>query len=125
MPRRKKSGKSAKQTRRKFPLERKAEILAEIDAAPRGTKGAVVEKHGLHSAMIAEWRKKVRKSGVARKPATASRAGGISHTADFIDLVKENSALRAEVATLRSAMEQVKRFVSIQRQLAGELLGTN
>lgn len=125
MPRRKNSGKGAKLTRRKFPLERKAEILAEIDAAPRGTKGAVVAKHGLHSAMIAEWRKKVRKSGARSGPAKAPRAVGISNTADFIDLVRENSALRAELATLRGAMEQVKRFVSIQRQLAGELLGND
>lgn len=143
MPRRKGKtfgpvGKKAKLTRRKFSLEDKARILAEIDAAPRGTKGTVVERHGLHSAMIAEWRKRVARptktaagskvgQSVAKRgrPRSVGVSAGSSAfgSADFIDIVKENSALRAEVAALRSSKEQVKRFVAIQRQLASEMLG--
>ncbi|MFN0060301.1 MAG: hypothetical protein ACKVX7_17725 [Planctomycetota bacterium] len=125
---------AGKETRRKFSLDDKRRILAEIDSAPRGSKGAVLERYGLHSPAITKWRKRVGKTGKA-SPSAARKVGRLvggprrassgapMDTTNLVKIVRENSALRAEVAALRSRMEQVKRFVAIQRQLAGEMLG--
>ncbi|MFN0059470.1 MAG: hypothetical protein ACKVX7_13520 [Planctomycetota bacterium] len=123
-------------TRRKFSIDDKRRILAEIDAAPRGAKGKVVERHQLHSATIVEWRKRVAKTGAAGAGAARSKVGApagrpkrarvatTKDATDLVDLVRENRALRIEVAALRARMIHVQRFVAIQNQLAAELLGS-
>ncbi|MFN0058970.1 MAG: transposase [Planctomycetota bacterium] len=122
---------AAKQTRRKFSLQEKARILAEIDAAGFGEKGKVSERYGLSPNLVYVWRAKAKKSGggTARR-GRPPKAAHVNSAAQFdstnlVDIVRENSALRTEVAALRSRMDQVKRFVAIQRQLAGEMLGAD
>ena len=46
-----------KATRRRFPAEYKARILAEYEALPDGEKGALLRREGLYSSLISEWRK--------------------------------------------------------------------
>ena len=105
--------KPKKNSRRKFTRESKA-----------------AKKYGLHSPTIAAWRKSVGKTpslsrAIARTaPQEKRTSSSMFDSNNLLDIVKENKALRAEAATLRGAMEQVKRFVTIQRQLASELLGT-
>lgn len=47
----------AKATRRRFPAEYKARILAEYERLPSGEKGALLRREGLYSSLITEWRK--------------------------------------------------------------------
>ena len=47
----------AKATRRRFPAEYKARILAEYERLPDGDKGALLRREGLYSSLLSEWRK--------------------------------------------------------------------
>ncbi|MFN0059387.1 MAG: hypothetical protein ACKVX7_13105 [Planctomycetota bacterium] len=102
--------------------------MAEIDAAGFGEKGKVSERYGLSPNRVYVWRAKAKTGGGAArrgrppKPAQANSAAPFDST-NLVDIVRENNALRAEVAAVRSRMDQVRRFVQIQRQLAGEMLG--
>ena len=44
-------------TRRRFPAEYKARILAEYETLADGDKGALLRREGLYSSLISEWRK--------------------------------------------------------------------
>ena len=46
-----------KATRRQFPAEYKARILAEYERLSDGDKGALLRREGLYSSLISEWRK--------------------------------------------------------------------
>lgn len=132
----KKKSTSRKRERRSFSLERKAEILGEIDAAGRGKKGSVLQKYGLYPAQVSQWRKRVGKKRASkrtttraasprRRSKTRARRGRVARSIEkgsMIDLVKENNQLRVEVDSLRRQIGQVRRFVAMQRQLSEELL---
>src|SRR5215210_3091335 len=64
--------------RRTFTAKYKLESLAEYDAAPEGTKGALLRREGLYSSHIVEWRKARDAGGLAALagPQAPRPAGG-------------------------------------------------
>ena len=83
-----------KATRRRFPAEYKARILAEYERLPDGEKGALLRREGLYSSLISEWRKQAAavQSRVWRKK--RGRPGPDARDRKIAALEAENERLR-------------------------------
>ena len=46
---------AARPTRRTYPAEYRARVLAEYEAAPHGQKSAVLRREGIYQTLVAEW----------------------------------------------------------------------
>jgi len=94
-----------KATRRRFPAEYKARILAEYERLPDGEKGALLRREGLYSSLISEWRKQAAAGvaeGLARK---RGRPGPDVKDRKIAALEAENERLRAKLETSEKVIE--------------------
>lgn len=85
--------------RRMFTAEYKRGMVAEYDAAPRGTKGALLRRERLYDSHIQEWRAAI-EAGTLEQPVSRGRPKGSGRSpeqARIIELERENVRLKAEL----------------------------
>lgn len=101
---------SGRAKRRTFSTEFKRRIVAEYDAAPAGSKGAVLRRERLYDSHVQEWRAQI-EAGTLEKSPSAKRAAarrerpGKSEQQVEIDrLTRELAAERAGHARTREEL---------------------
>ena len=100
--------------RRTFTSEYKRRIVAEYDAAPNGTKGAVLRRERLYDSHVQEWRAAIA-AGTVDEPL---KGGGPPKTAEQARIVElERHVTRLEAEAVR------KDQVIADRDAALEVLG--
>lgn len=85
--------------RRSFTTEYKRRMVAEYDAAPKGTKGAVLRRERLYDSHIQEWRAAV-EAGTLDVPARRGRPKGSGRSpeqARIAELERQVQRLEAEL----------------------------
>ena len=102
--------------RRTFTAKYKLEILAEYDAAPEGTKGALLRREGLYSSHIVQWRK-ARDAGALAGLAVPRGRKRRGPQAEKI------ARLEAEKRQLEQELAKARFVVDVQAKLHA-LLGT-
>lgn len=100
--------------RRTFTLEYKRRIVAEYDAAPSGTKGAVLRRERLYDSHVQEWRAAIA-AGTLEVPSTGGRPHKTAEQARIVELERQVTRLEAEAAR--------KDQVIADRDAALEVLG--
>jgi transposase len=97
---------AARPVRRTFTAEYRARVVAEYEAAPHGSKAAVLRREGLYQSQIREWtiaRDAVTKGACAPRRAHRATAGG---TADDAGRLRaENQRLTRELAKSQAVVE--------------------
>jgi len=96
---------AARPVRRSFTAEYRARVVAEYEAAPRGSKAAVLRREGLYQSQIREWTiardALTREAAAPRRPHRAT-AGGKD---DPGRLRAENERLTRELARSQAVVE--------------------
>jgi transposase-like protein len=96
----------AKPVRRTFTAEYRARIVAEYEAAPRGSKAAVLRREGLYQSQVREWtqaRDAAAGMGEAPRPHRASRNLGVGR--EIARLRSDNERLTRELAQSQAVVE--------------------
>jgi transposase len=105
---------AARPVRRSFTAEYRARVVAEYEAAPRGSKAAVLRREGLYQSQIREWTiardALTRGASSPRRPHRAT-AGGVD----------DPGRLRAENQRLTRELAQSQAVVEIMGKLQGLL----
>lgn len=86
-------------TRRTFTTEYKRRMVSEYDAAPRGTKGALLRRERLYDSHIQEWRAAI-DAGTLEQPVSRGRPKGSGRSpeqARIVELERQVVRLEAEV----------------------------
>jgi transposase-like protein len=91
--------------RRRFTAKYKLEILTEYDAAPEGTKGALLRREGLYSSHIVEWRKARDAGGLAALAAPRGRKRRDPQADKIARLEAEKHQLEQELARARFVVD--------------------
>lgn len=100
--------------RRTFTIEYKRRIVAEYDAAPTGTKGAVLRRERLYDSHVQEWRAAIA-AGTLDDPPKRGRPAKTTEQARIGELERQVARLEAEAAR--------KDQVIADRDAALEVLG--
>ena len=104
-----------RRTRRQFSGAEKQRLLAEMDALPRGEKGAWLRRNGLYAAQLAQWRKALTESGVqGLEPKTGGRK-----PADPRE--REIERLKRDKARLEQRLQTAEELIDLQKKLSGVL----
>jgi len=90
------AGRSA---RRSFTADYKRAIVAEYDAAPVGSKGAVLRRERLYDSHVTEWRAQIT-AGTLGASRHGPRPGSTSRTAEQAEIAQ----LRKQVAALEKTV---------------------
>ena len=106
----------AKAKRRRFSAEYKQRILAEADAADRGTIGALLRREGLYSSTLTRWR---RERDAAVQDAFAQKRGP---RPERNPLTAENEKLRRRNQHLEEELRKAEIIIDVQKKVAA-LLG--
>lgn len=101
-------------TRRRFPAEYKARILAEYETLPDGDKGALLRREGLYSSLISEWRKRAAAGAVAGLEKKRGRPGPDAKE-------REIARLRVEIERLRGEVDKRDRVIEVQGKVSALL----
>lgn len=114
--------------RRSFTAEYKRRMVAEYDAAPKGSKGAVLRRERLYVSHIQEWRAAI-EAGTLDTPAKRGRPTGSGRSpeqARIAQLERENARLLAEldkkdevIAQRDDALEVLGKGVAFLEALSG------
>lgn len=104
----------AKAKRRTFTAAFKAKVLEEYEAAPQGSKGAVLRKYGVGSWHLSDWRKA--KSAGAEAALEVKRG---PKPADERD--KRIRALEAENARLAERLRKAEKVIDVQGKVSALL----
>lgn len=86
------SGRSARRT---FTAEFKRSIVQEYDAAPNGSKGAVLRRERLYDSHIQEWRAALQAGMLEKAVVRRGRPKNTAEQAQIAQLAKELAAERA------------------------------
>lgn len=100
--------------RRTFTSDYKRRIVAEYDAAPSGTKGAVLRRERLYDSHVQEWRAAIA-AGTVDEPSKGGRPRKTAEQARIVELERHVTRLEAEAAR--------KDQVIADRDAALEVLG--
>ena len=87
--------------RRSFTIEYKRKIVAEYDAAPTGSKGAVLRRERLYDSHVTEWRAQIA-AGTLGASRHGPRPGSTSRTAE-----------QAEIAQLRRHVTALEKTIAV------------
>lgn len=102
--------------RRSFTAEYRARVVAEYEAAPHGSKAAVLRREGLYQSQIREWT--IARDALARGAAAPRRA----HRATAAGGGKDDPGrLRAENQRLSRELARSRAVVEIMGKLQGLL----
>ena len=104
-------------TRRTFPAEYKARIVAEYEAAPHGEKSAVLRREGLFHSHVREWAATRDVGALAGLDRVGSASDRRQRRADQVEIAR----LRAENQRLTGKLAQTRAALSIMGK-AHELL---
>ena len=102
-----------KARRRHFSAQEKARILREIDAAPKGQKGAILRREGIYDSHIQKWRAQVAEAALKPKkrgPKVDSQAARIKE-------------LEKKTAKLEKQLKRANVLLDLQKKIS-EILGT-
>ncbi|MGH3780114.1 MAG: transposase [Pseudonocardiaceae bacterium] len=98
---------AARPVRRSFTAEYRARVVAEYEAAPHGSKAAVLRREGLYQSQIREWTKArdalTRGVSVPRRPHRATESSGGKNEPGR--LLAENQRLTRELAKSQAVVE--------------------
>lgn len=104
-----------RRTRRQFSGAEKKRLVEEMDALPRGEKGAWLRRNGLYAAQLATWRKALAETGEqGLEPKTGGRK-----PADARE--REIERLRRDKARLEQRLETAEALIELQKKLSGLL----
>jgi hypothetical protein len=92
----------------------KLRVLAEYDRLPHGEKGGFLEREGLRSSTVSQWRSQRDAGGLTE----LSRSPGRPPSSD-ID--RENAALRREIEVLRGRVAELEEVIERQGKLSALL----
>jgi transposase-like protein len=110
---------AAKPTRRTFSAEYKAEIVAEYDSHPKGSKerGAILRREGLYTSHISEWRKQAA-AGAREGLAGKSRQRRSAAEIELNRLRRQNERLARELERTQTALEITGKVHALLEQLS-------
>lgn len=97
---------AARPVRRSFTAEYRARVVAEYEAAPHGSKAAVLRREGLYQSQIREWT--IARDALTRgasAPRRAHRATAVGGKDDPARLRAENQRLARELAKSQAVVE--------------------
>lgn len=104
-----------RRTRRQFSGAEKKRLIEEMDALPRGDKGAWLRRNGLYAGQLANWRKALSETGTqGLEPKTGGRK-----PADPRD--RELERLRRDKARLEHELQTAEDLIDLQKKLSGLL----
>ena len=116
---------AARPVRRTFTAQYRAQVVAEYEAAPHGSKTAVLRREGLYQSQIREWtiaRDAV--AGEAAAPRRRHRATGVCGGKDDPGRLRaENRRLTRELATSQAVVEIMGKLQGLLEQVS-ESTGT-
>jgi transposase-like protein len=104
--------------RRVFTNEYKRRIVAEYQAAPKGSKGAVLRREGLYDSHVLEWKAAIESGTLESGYRRGRPRGGKARSpeqARISELERENTRLRALVEAKEKAI--------VERDTALDVLG--
>ena len=116
---------AARPVRRTFTAEYRARVVAEYEAAPRGSKAAVLRREGLYQSQIREWT--IARDALTRgtsAPRRAHRATAAAGKDDPGRLHAENQRLTRELATSQAVVEIMGKLQGLLETIS-ESTGTN
>ena len=116
---------AARPVRRTFTAEYRARVVAEYEAAPRGSKAAVLRREGLYQSQIREWT--IARDALTRgtsAPRGAHRATAAAGKDDPGRLRAENQRLTRELATSQAVVEIMGKLQGLLETIS-ESTGTN
>jgi len=105
-------------TRRRFPAEYKARILAEYERLPDGEKGALLRREGLYSSLISEWRKQAAAGAVEGLAKKRGRPGPDAKDRQIAKLEAENERLRRKLETSEKVIEVQGKVSALLEELS-------
>ena len=105
-------------TRRRFPAEYKARILAEYERLADGGKGALLRREGLYSSLISEWRKQAAAGALGGLSNKRGRPGPDAKDRRIAKLEADNERLRAELAKKNKVIEVQGKVSALLQELA-------
>jgi transposase-like protein len=91
--------------RRTFTPEYKDRILAELDVAEHGQRGAILRREGLYSSHVVDWRRA--RAGATRADAASITSGKDPRDAQIAALTARAQKAEAELARTRAALDLV------------------
>lgn len=94
--------------RRSFTAAYRARVVAEYEAAPHGSKAAVLRREGLYQSQIREWtqaRDAVARGQTARRRPHRPAQGSAGGKDDLVRLRAENQRLARELAKSQAVVE--------------------
>jgi len=104
-----------RRTRRQFSGAEKKRLIEEMDALPRGEKGAWLRRNGLYAGQLSNWRKALAETGErSLEPKTGGRK-----PADPRD--RELNRLRRDKARLEQQLQTAEDLIDLQKKLSGLL----
>jgi transposase len=110
-----------KPTRRTFPAEYKARILAEYEDAPDGEKGAVLRRERLYHSHIIDWRAARDAgalTGLTDARTSVRRPKKDPRDAEIERLRRANARLEAEAGKQKTAVEALGKVVALWELLS-------
>lgn len=109
-----------KKRRYTFTLDERIAIIREYELAEFGQRGAVLRRHGIASSTISKWRKAQREGLL--EPSASARVTRTQmnrkERAEYLDLQKENAALKARLAQAESTVEVLGKASALLEALA-------
>jgi transposase-like protein len=98
---------AARPTRRTYPAEYRARVLAEYEAAPHGQKSAVLRREGIYQTLVAEWAKArdAEAAGTTYQRVRKSRSKDQTESARAVKLEVENQRLTRQLAQTQAALD--------------------
>jgi len=110
--------------RRSFTAEYRARVVAEYEAAPRGSKAAVLRREGLYQSQIREWT--IARDALTRGTSAPRRAHRATarEKDDPVRLRAENQRLTRELAKSQAVVEIMGKLQGLLETVS-ESTGTN
>src|SRR5665647_2173176 len=117
---------AARPVRRSFTAAYRARVVAEYEAAPRGSKAAVLRREGLYQSQIREWT--IARDALTRGAASYSattRATVSGGKDDPGRLRAENQRLTRELATSQAVVEIMGKLQGLLEQISESTAATS
>lgn len=98
---------AARPSRRTYPAQYRARVLAEYEEAPHGQKSAVLRREGIYQTLVAEWAKArdAEATGTTYRRERKSRSTDQTESARAVKLEAENRRLARQLAQTQAALD--------------------
>jgi transposase-like protein len=105
-------------TRRIYTPQYKLRILAEYEPLDREGKGSLLQRQGLYTSLISEWRKQRDQGALQALAAGPGRRSADPRDQELARLRRENARLQTDLAKARTVIEVQGKLSSLLEQLA-------